>query len=409
MDTLKKPNNDKLQDNDKIIDAASAELTTKAEKVVISDDNPLLTNDEASKATAIETDAPVKKVRKKKEDVEEKAESKTQEEDPKTPAVKRAKKKKEEPSSEKTSSDPSQNIQKPEDKTPLIDSAEAEKWDIKMLVEKAEEILGHDRFDKIRESMKLLIRRHDVLKKEYEQNLPINEPKDSEIEELEQEPSEQDEFLKLSDRFKSIQSNYTKLRKEYLEKLEAEKLRNYELKKQILEDLKVLVDSEETLQKSWEDFKQLQLEWKNIGQVPPAQNQDLWNSFNHLVDLFLDKVKINRELRDLDCKKNLESKIEICEKIEELLLVESMDVAFRMLRDLQTQWRETGPVPSEKREEINSRFANIIERLKEKRKEQYDSFKEKLEENLELKRALIVQMKQIAEQEIGRASCRERV
>jgi hypothetical protein len=407
MDAQEKPNNDKLQDNEEIIDSAASKLTEEAQHISISEETNVLSTDNPLEATVVEPPAPAKRGRKKKEAVEEKEESITQEEDLKIAPVKRGRKKKEELSSEIVNEEPAvdstQTPEKADEVKPLIDPAEAESWDMKTLVEKANDILTHDLFEKIRESMKLLINRYEVLKKQNEQPLLSDEPEPSVGQDSDQQPSDNVEFLKLTDQFQSIQSKYNKLRKQHLEKLEAEKLRNYELKKQILEDLKVLVDSEETLQKSWEDFKELQQQWKNIGQVPPALNQDLWNSFNHLVDLFLDKVKINKELRDLDYKKNLETKLDICEKIEELLLADSMDEAFRKLHELQSLWRETGPVPSDKREEINARFANTIERLKDKRREQYESFKDKMEENLQLKRALVLQMKQITEQEISTA------
>ena len=102
--------------------------------------------------------------------------------------------------------------------------------------------------------------------------------------------------------------------------------------------------------------------------MPLKDNLDLWNNFNFLVDRFLHKVKINQELRDLDYKKNLETKIEICEKIEELLLEDSVDDATRKLRSYQSTWREIGSVPYDKREEINERFQRAIDNFNENEK-----------------------------------------
>ncbi len=285
-------------------------------------------------------------------------------------------------------------------KTLLVTPEETAQMSLPQLLEKTAVTLEHDDFNLIKEAMILLRNRFEQLENDFEQIAVVSEEEEEEPTDL---LSDAEQHRILCENFKNLLKKYSKLRKKHNEKQEAEKLRNYDLKKQILDELKELVESEETLQKSWEDFKRLQQQWKEIGHVPPAMNQDLWNSFNHLVDLFLDKVKINRELRDLDYRKNLETKTELCEKIEDLVLMESMDDAFKRLHELQTQWRETGPVPSENREEINSRFATAIDRLKEKRREQYESFRNQLEENLELKRALILKMKELNEQEITTA------
>lgn len=327
-------------------------------------------------------------------------EEKTAEQEEEKTAVKRGRKKKE--STEEESHVPPDE-QEEAKKVSLVDATEIAECDIIKLLDITESVLEHNDFQGIKEAMILIRNRFELLESEYEQQALIKDAESKEDEVAEVTESEPDEFKLHSDHFKRLLNKYSRLRKTHNEKLEAEKLRNYDLKKQILEDLKLLVESEETLQKTWEDFKRLQQQWKEIGHVPPNQSQDLWNSFNHLVDLFLDKVKINRELRDLDYRKNLEAKLDICEKIEELLIDESIENAFKRLGELQTLWRETGPVPSDKREEINSRFNSAIDKLKEKRREMYDTFREELDKNLEFKRALIVNIKEINEHEITSA------
>ncbi len=322
------------------------------------------------------------------------------EKEEKTPE-KRGRKKKEEPGTD--SPEVSHEII---EIPPLVTREELVAFDLKQLIEKTEEVLENEDFAGVKAAMILIRNRYDEIEHEIENQVLVieTEPKSEDVPEVSEETSgEKNVFNEQKELFSKLLNKYSRIRKQHIEKLEAEKLRNYDLKKQILEELKQLIESEETLQKSWEDFKRLQQQWKEIGHVPPAQSQDLWNSFNHLVDLFLDKVKINRELRDLDYKKNLETKLEICEKIEELLLDESIDNAFRRLGELQTLWRETGPVPSDKREEINARFSASIEKLKEKRKEYYFQFKEELEHNLEVKTALVVKIREINEQEISSA------
>jgi hypothetical protein len=320
--------------------------------------------------------------------------------------AKRGRKKKESDEDVETDSEPKQEDTKTEKElTPLVTAEEVSVFDMKTLLEVTENVLENEHFSLIKEAMILLRNRFDHLENEYEQQvLEKNSQIAEDDEEQEQESAQEtDEFKELSGHFRKLMSKYSKIRKQHIEKLEAEKLRNYDLKKQILEDLKQLVESEETLKKTWEDFKLLQQRWKEIGHVPQTQNQDLWNSFNHLVDLFLDKVKINRELRDLDSKKNLEAKLDICEKIEDLLLLDSIEEAFSRLQDLQTQWRETGPVPSDKRDELNNRFITAIEKLREKRREFSESYRKELDHNLDVKNALVVKIKEVNESEITSA------
>jgi hypothetical protein len=324
-----------------------------------------------------------------------------QQEEEEKPVAKRGRKKKEvsEPETIQQDAAPAETEQPVE----LVNEEELAGCDMVRLIEITESVLEQDNLSKIKSAMILLRKRFEELEHEYEQQAIINDAESKTEEGQEETVETTDEFKTQAELFRKQLTKYSRLRKLHNEKLEAEKLRNYDLKKQILEDLKQLIESEETLQKSWEDFKRLQQAWKEIGHVPPAQSQDLWNSFNHFVDLFLDKVKINRELRDLDYKKNLETKLEICEKIEELFLDESIDNAFKKLNDLQAFWRETGPVPSDKREEINGRFNSAIEKLREKRREHYQVFKVEQENNLEVKRALIIKMREINEQEITTA------
>ncbi|MBO7287259.1 MAG: DUF349 domain-containing protein, partial [Bacteroidales bacterium] len=124
-------------------------------------------------------------------------------------------------------------------------------------------------------------------------------------------------------RFRAAFNIFRDNKLKYNETLEAQKVVNLQQKNAILEDLKQLINSEETLKKTYDEFRLLQDKWKEIGQVPATEITNLWNNYHFLVEKFYDKVKINRELRDLDLKKNLEAKIELCEKTEELLLEKS--------------------------------------------------------------------------------------
>ena len=122
--------------------------------------------------------------------------------------------------------------------------------------------------------------------------------------------------------------------------------------------------------------------------VPAAENSNLWNTYHFLVEQFFDKVRIGRELRDLDMKKNLESKIELCEKAEELLDEKSMTKAFKALQKLHEDWKEIGPVPQEKKDEIWERFKSASDKINAIRREHYAKLQESQDANLEAKKAL---------------------
>ena len=136
----------------------------------------------------------------------------------------------------------------------------------------------------------------------------------------------------LQTRFDHAFQVYSEKRKSHLEQQEEEKQKNLEAKKLILEELKALIESEESLKKTYDDFKELQEKWKSIGMIPKSEVNNLWQNYHFYVEKFFDKVKINKELRDLDLKKNLELKIELCEKAEELLLETSILKSFMQLQ-----------------------------------------------------------------------------
>lgn len=205
-------------------------------------------------------------------------------------------------------------------------------------------------------------------------------------------PSHEDE---LEQRFNATFSIYREKRHQMMEELEKAKLENLNQKKVILEELKVLIESDELLKKTYDDFKALQEKWKQIGLVPKAEMQSLWQSYHYLVDKFFDKVRINKELKDLDFKKNLEAKIELCEKAEELLLEENMNEAFRQLQKLHELWKEIGPVSYDKRDEIWDRFKGASDKINTRRRDYYEKLHGELQSNYEAKKALIEKAKEI--------------
>lgn len=181
---------------------------------------------------------------------------------------------------------------------------------------------------------------------------------------------------------------YREKRGQSIKALERQKEKNLEAKNSILDQLRELVDGEETTH-SISAIKHIQEEWKKIGPVPSNVNKNLWASYNALMDRFYDNRSIYFELKELDRKKNLEQKIEICEKAEALDSVEDLQEAIKTLNDLHEEFKHIGPVPREEQEALWQRFKKASDAVYDKRKEFYEEQKGKLKENLQLKEALI--------------------
>jgi len=196
-------------------------------------------------------------------------------------------------------------------------------------------------------------------------------------------------------RFNTAIGKYRHNKSKYTYELEQQKLVNIKLKYELLEELKILISSEETLKKTYDEFKKLQERWKDIGQIPATELRNLWQSYHFLVEKFFDKVRINRELRDLDLKKNLEAKVELCEKAEELIIEKSIIKSFKLLQFYHDKWREIGPVPTDVKDIVWNRFKGITDKINIRRKEHYKELQEEQETNYETKKALCDKVKEV--------------
>ncbi len=181
---------------------------------------------------------------------------------------------------------------------------------------------------------------------------------------------------------------YRRLRDIFLSNLEAEKEENLKIKLQIIEELKELVNSDETLNHTFNKFRELQQRWKDTGIVPLANVKDLWETYNLHVENFYNFIKINKELRDLDLKKNYEQKIALCEQAEALLMEPSIVEAFHKLQKLHDEWRETGPVAKEYKEVLWERFKAASSRINKQHQAHFESLKADQVKNLALKTEL---------------------
>ena len=204
---------------------------------------------------------------------------------------------------------------------------------------------------------------------------------------IEEDPYENDirELLK-----KHRQSRF-----EQSKKMEVEKEVNLQKKYAIIEEIKNLLNTEESINRTFQEFRELQKKWYDIGPVPQAKMKDLWDTYHFHVENFYDYIKINKELRDLDLKKNLEAKINLCEKTEELLLEPSVIRAFNTLQKYHEQWREIGPVPRDKKDEIWERFKAVTTQINQKHQEFFEKRKVEQKKNLEAKIALCEKAEEI--------------
>ena len=229
---------------------------------------------------------------------------------------------------------------------------------------------------------------------EVQENTTGEEPGETEKED-EQKPRDP-----LASRYRAAFKIYRKKKEEYQIALEAQKVKNLEAKNEILEQLKNVISSDEPLKKSYDEFKALQEKWREIGMVPKTEVNNLWQSYHFLVEKFFDKVKINNELRDLDLKKNLEKKVQLCESAEELLLETSIIKSFKQLQELHQEWKDTGPVPSDQTDELWTRFKNITEKINARRRDHYTRIREEQENNYNAKLALCEQVEEVVKGDI---------
>ncbi|MDR1878380.1 MAG: DUF349 domain-containing protein [Bacteroidales bacterium] len=263
------------------------------------------------------------------------------------------------------------------------------------VVETMEDIVGEPDIVKIKKQIALLKIRFLKLNKEYnEERLQSFLANDGNKEDYDYSADELEiRFNKAFDRYKANKIRYT-------EELEQTKIVNLEKKRALLDELKVLIESStDSLKQIYDRFKEIQTTWKEIGSVPQANVAELWQNYHFYVEKFFDKVKINRELRDLDLKKNLERKLEICEKTEALLLEQSIVKAFKLLQQYHHEWKESGPVDEEKREELWNRFKTASNKINQNRREHYERVAQQQEENYNAKVALCEEIEKIVNTE----------
>lgn len=199
----------------------------------------------------------------------------------------------------------------------------------------------------------------------------------------------------LREKFRNIFGDYRSKRQAYYKDLEDKLNNNLKTKLDLIEQIKEIVTKDESIGDTFKEFNNIQQEWKNTGPVPRNESADLWRTYHHHVENFYEYIKINKELRDLDFKKNREAKEKLIEQGEALLEKDNVPEAFKALQQLHKKWKIVGPVERENREPMWERFSEITKKLHDKREEHYASIREKSAELLEEKKKLVEQLKDI--------------
>ena len=224
-----------------------------------------------------------------------------------------------------------------------------------------------------------------------------------ETEEVVEETVETSEnpFAAIERGFKEIYNRFRKERAEYNRQLEKERENNLALKEAVIADLKALLEKQEDVNATFPEFREIQNRWRAIGPVPAQNYRNINETYQLYVEQFYDMVKINRELRDLDFKKNLEAKEEFCALAEKLAENPNVIEAFRELQKLHEQWKEFGPVAKEYRDAIWERFKAATAVVNKKYQAFFEGLKEQQAENLAKKTVLCEKVEEIAEREVS--------
>lgn len=201
------------------------------------------------------------------------------------------------------------------------------------------------------------------------------------------------------ERFNNIYKLYKEKKSSASRKTEAEREENLKIKLGIIEELKALIQKEESLDKTFQEFRDLQERWRNTGMVPQAKLNGLLETYHLHVENFYNYIKINKELRDLDLKRNLDEKNQLCEEAEKL--VESNDIAesFKHLQLLHARWKEIGPIPKDQKEPVWERFKAATGQINDKYHNFFESLKKEQEDNLKVKEEICTKASAIADGE----------
>jgi hypothetical protein len=259
-------------------------------------------------------------------------------------------------------------------------------------IAQGEDIPQKDEVDHLKTTFyKLLIADRDAKQKEYIDG-------GGDLEKYEALPDDDEET------FKAEMIIIKEKRAKLFQEQEEEKQENLKKKLEIIEKIKAMATSPDEANKSYQEFKDLQQQWKEIKAVPAEKANELWRNYQLYVEQFYDYLKLNSEAREYDFKKNLELKIKLCESAEKLVDEPDVISAFHQLQELHQEYREIGPVSKDLREEIWNRFKAVSTIINKRHQQHFEELRAKEEENLEKKTALCEKVEAISKEENKGAS-----
>ena len=251
------------------------------------------------------------------------------------------------------------------------------------LIQQAEEILNKSAEEITRDELtRVKLQFHALRKTELEQE------KAEFLEKGNEEAAFAPKTDEAEEKFKEILNQIKDKKAAYAAELEATRQANYERKSAIIAEITEMAADTDNVNRLMPRFRELQQEFKTVGEVPATLVTEQWKQFQEAVERFYDQLKINKDLRDYDFKKNLDVKVLLCEEAEKLTTENDVVVAFRRLQDLHDKWRETGPVAKEMREEIWNRFKDASAIINKKYQAFFEERKAREQENEAAKTAI---------------------
>ena len=268
-----------------------------------------------------------------------------------------------------------------------------EKQNVKLTKEQIVETL-RDLIEKPVEDVKEEV---DSLKQAYYKikKAEIEEAKKLFVEQGNPEEQFQPEPDSLEEQLKELLATFKEKKASYLVQLEQVREENLQKKKEILEEIKSLTEDTDNINKHYNRFQQLQQSFKESAELPASSVNDLWKNYQAYVERFYDLLKINKELRDYDFKKNLEQKQAICESAEALSSNEDIIAAFKALQQLHNEWREIGPVAKDLREDLWNRFKDASTIINKKYQQYFEARKDEEQKNEDAKTQLCLTIEAI--------------
>ncbi len=204
----------------------------------------------------------------------------------------------------------------------------------------------------------------------------------------------------LEKNFKKIYNLFRKNRNDFRKEQEQKEKENLKLKTEIISEIKDLTSEVELKKDTYNRFRELQKQWKKIGHVSIKEKNNIWQMYNHYVEVFYDYLRLNKDLRDIDFKKNLNNKLEICDKAEKLLSLKSLNRMHEDLQILHEKWKDIGPVNKENRDKVWIRFQDASKKINKKRNDYFLDIKKKDQIKLAAKKEICDKINKLSEKEI---------